>query len=471
MANCESWVSSSSGEQFRLVDLKLPRLNDEEIKIQVEQTHAKHYSLVLRQPLLVSISHILEPVTNFVDSILLDNKVSKNETELETNNLLELNSTFSDLNALVGGRCFSAHTLLLDRARRIVGSEASILQEFSTISELKTLARHDYFMIPTLMMEKTANNAVQMSDEINVHMASMDLLKFLSNLSWDAKAVNTMGCFVFKFLEFLGFLLHGTNQPITDLASSMAALKENHISLVGSPLEKFQVPLDQLNNLIKLILEVIEYISKFTLLADTEYNKEDLLSMSAHWAILSVVVCYVQITLLMHNGKVALEASHLISNLSHILNGLKHHYTICKPLIGVWYIKGRPSFFKGKESCVIIDLQHGNQYQDLCRDCFGYYLELVEAEHFPFKRLSIKGCYRFFFSGRSTLPYLYPERHEEDVNQAKPPSGFQGLLNKCTRGSLNLKQAKHNSADVTSKGPTTSLISSNAKQTKPPKFK
>ncbi|XP_052195249.1 uncharacterized protein LOC127803211 [Diospyros lotus] len=157
-------------------------------------------------------------------------------------------------------------------------------------------------MTPTRMMEKTANNAVQMPDEINVHMASMDLLGFLSNLSWDAKAVNTMGCFVFKFLEFLGFLLHGTNQPIVDLASSMATLKENRISLVGSSLEKFQVPLDQLNNLIKLTLEVIEYISKFTLLADTEYNKEDLLSMCAHWAILSVVVCYVQITLLMHKG-------------------------------------------------------------------------------------------------------------------------------------------------------------------------
>ncbi|XP_052197367.1 uncharacterized protein LOC127804533 [Diospyros lotus] len=263
MANCESSVSSNSGEQFRLVDLKLPRLNDEEIKIQVKQTHAKHYALVLRQPLIVSISHILEPATNFVDSILLDREVVDRDIE----------------------------------------SGASILQEFSTISELKTLAGHDYFMIPTLMMQKTANNAVQMFDEINVHMASMDLLEFLSDLSWDAKAVNTMGCFVFKFLEFLGFLLYGTNQPIIDLASSMAALKENHISLVGSSsLEKFQVPLDQLNNLIKLTLEVIEYISKFTLLADTEYNKGDLLSMCVHWAILSVVVCYVQVTFLMHSG-------------------------------------------------------------------------------------------------------------------------------------------------------------------------
>ncbi|XP_052200156.1 uncharacterized protein LOC127806725 isoform X3 [Diospyros lotus] len=153
MANGESSVSSSSGEQFRLVDLKHPRLNDEEIKIQVKQTHAKHYALVLRQPLLVSISHILEPATNFVDSILLDNRISENGTKLETNKLLELNSTFSELDALVGGRCFSTCTLL-DRevVDRDIESGASILQEFSTISELKTLAGHDYFMIPTLMV-------------------------------------------------------------------------------------------------------------------------------------------------------------------------------------------------------------------------------------------------------------------------------------------------------------------------------
>ncbi|XP_052197373.1 protein SIEVE ELEMENT OCCLUSION B-like [Diospyros lotus] len=334
MANCESSVSSSPGEQFRFVDLKLSRLNDEEIKIQVEQTHLKRYSLVLRQPLLDSISHILEPATNFVDSILL-NKVSKNGTELETNNILELNSTFSELDALVGGRCFSARTLLEREVpnRNIVFEGSDQLEEFSTISELRTLARNDYFMIPTLQMDKTADDAVQRFDEINLHKVSMDILEYLRPLSWDAKAINTMACLVFKFLEFLGFLLHGLNQPITELASSMAALKENPISLMGSPLEKFEVPLDRLNNITKLTLEVIECIFELTLLSDTEHNKENLLSTSAYWAILSSITCYIQINLLMRNGEVALELSHLKSNLSHILNDLRHYCTICKPQI------------------------------------------------------------------------------------------------------------------------------------------
>ena len=142
---------------------------------------------------------------------------------------------------------------------------------------------------------------MQRLDEINPHMVSMDILEYLWPLSWNAKAINTMACFVFKFLEFLGFLLHGPNQPITELASSMAALKENPISLMGSPLERFQVPLDQLNNIIKLTLEVIECISELALLSNTEHSKENLLSTSAYWAILSLVACYIQINLLMPN--------------------------------------------------------------------------------------------------------------------------------------------------------------------------
>ncbi|KAI4345985.1 hypothetical protein L6164_013069 [Bauhinia variegata] len=321
MSNKKSSPSSSSIGQFRLVDLKLPTLDDQNIKTQVQQTHRGYYSLLLRQPLLVSICHILKHATNFVDSVLLDKKEHADGVELEARNVLELNSTFSELDALE--REHPSKRIML---------QGRILVKFSTISELKMLARDDYFMYP-LQMDKIVNNVVQRFDEINLHIATIDLVKSLSRLSWDAKAVNAMGCFVFKFLEFLGFLLHGPNQPITELASSMAALMESSVNLVGSPFEKFLVPLEQLNNLVKLTLEVIEYISEFTLLSNTEYSKEDLLPTCAYWAILSAIACYIQITFLMHNGEVTLELSHLISNLSHILNDLKRHYTICKPQI------------------------------------------------------------------------------------------------------------------------------------------
>ena len=151
-------------------------------------------------------------------------------------------------------------------------------------------------------MEETANNVVQMVDEINVFQALIDILEFLPKLSWDAKATNTMSYFVFKFLEFLGFLLHGPNKPLTKITLLMVDLKENLVSIMGLPLQKLQVTVYQLNSLIKLTLEVIEYTSYLALLSHIEYRKEDLLLMFMHWVILSVVACYIQITLIIHNG-------------------------------------------------------------------------------------------------------------------------------------------------------------------------
>ncbi|KAI4346007.1 hypothetical protein L6164_013090 [Bauhinia variegata] len=293
----------AKSEQFRLIELKLPTLYDQDIKTQVQQTHRRKDSLVLRKPLLVSICHILKPATNFVDSTLLNNNESQHGVELASSIILELNSILSELDALIGDGCFNTRALLeRQNPNTRIKHLDTMLVKFSAMLDLKTLAEYAYFMFPALLMDKTAHNAVQRFDEIDLHVASMDLLKFLRCLSWDAKVRNTLGCFVFKFLEFSEFLLHGPNQPITELASSMPSLKKNPVSLEGSPLEKLLIPLDQLNNLMKLTLEVIEYISELTLLADTEYSNEDLLSTSAHWAILSVVACYLQITLLMQNG-------------------------------------------------------------------------------------------------------------------------------------------------------------------------
>ncbi|KAI4346000.1 hypothetical protein L6164_013083 [Bauhinia variegata] len=487
MSHKKSSPSSSSIGQFRLVDLKLPTLDDQNIKTQVQKACGGNYSLVLRQPLLVSICHILKHATNFVDSVLLDKKEHADGVELETRNVLELNSTFSELDALVGDRCFSTRTLLeREHPSKRIMLQDRMLVKFSRISELKMLARDDYFMYPALQMDKTANNVVQRFDDINLHMATMDLVKSLSDLSWDAKAVNTMGCFVFKFLEFLGFLLHGPNQPITELASSMAALMESSVNLVGSPFEKFLVPLEQLNNLVKLTLEVIEYISEFTLLSNTEYSKEDLLPTCAYWAILSAIACYIQITFLMHNGEVALELSHLISNLSHILNDLKRHYTICKPQIDemeahlqqialfedAFSVKQlsntqpkmselMKSFMYTKDGCHAfidgstrskVDLEVLNEKAVifLISDLDIPDGKLTEAEHFPFKRMRIGGA--CFLSGPPTLKLLYHESREEDVNQKKPSSGFQGLVAMSRlRGTLNPKQAKFNPADASAR--------------------
>ncbi|KAI4345988.1 hypothetical protein L6164_013072 [Bauhinia variegata] len=475
--------SSSSNEQFRLVDLKLPTLTDQNIKSDVLQTHGNGFALVqTRQPLLVSICNILKPATNFIDSVLLGNKVSENGYESK---ISEFHSELSDLRALIGDRRFSIQTLLdMKNLDDLFLSLAPTPLGISTISELRALAGHNYFMILARLMENPANNAVQMFEEINVHQVSMDLLRVLSDLSWDVKAVISMGCFVLKFLEFLGQFLNGPNLPISELTSTMAALKENPISLVGSPLEKFQAPLSQLNNLIKLTLEVIYYIRELSLLSDTENSKEDLLSTSVHWAILSMVACYIQITLLLNNEEVALELVPLTSSLSQIQDNLKHHCSICKSHIEEMeaYLKkiavfedafsekgqlqdpltempklmesfmhskdGFHSLIDGstmsevslevlKEKAIIffitdLDIEsstltrlqkHGNQYTN--PDAFNIVLRLIEEEHFPKKRIDILGF--VYYSAKTSLPELYPQTFDQLLegdtdNLNKPPS-------------------------------------------------
>ncbi|KAI4345980.1 hypothetical protein L6164_013064 [Bauhinia variegata] len=134
--------SSSSNEQFRLVDLKLPTLTDQNIKSDVLQTHGYGFALVqTRQPLLVSICNILKPATNFIHSVLLGNEVSENGNESE------FNSELAKLTTLIGDRCFSIQTpLSMKDLADLFLSRPSTPMEISTISQPRALAEHNYFM-------------------------------------------------------------------------------------------------------------------------------------------------------------------------------------------------------------------------------------------------------------------------------------------------------------------------------------
>ncbi|KAI4346016.1 hypothetical protein L6164_013099 [Bauhinia variegata] len=265
MAESETVVSSNSGEQVRLVHLNFPILADDNIESQVQQTHSRTIDKPqLRQPLLITISHILEPATHFVDSILLDKKVTEKRDALESSNLWKL-------------------YLALPHLRKYG-------EDFCD------------FDIITRLIERTIDKAEEMFDEINVDQASIHILQYLSEDSWDDKAVITMGNLALKFVDLLELLLHGPNQSSLRLSSSMAALKKNPVSLVGTTIEKFQQALDQLNSLIKITLELIQHICELTLLQDTEYSREDLVSVGVYWAILSTVAGYIQISLIIDNG-------------------------------------------------------------------------------------------------------------------------------------------------------------------------
>ncbi|KAI4346009.1 hypothetical protein L6164_013092 [Bauhinia variegata] len=107
-----------------------------------------------------------------------------------------------------------------------------------------------------------------MVDDIDVDQASIHILQYFSRYSWDEKTVINMANLVLKFVELLESLLHGPKRSSIELGSSMAALKENPVSLVGTPIEMFQQPLDQLNCLIKITLELTQYIGELTLVQE-----------------------------------------------------------------------------------------------------------------------------------------------------------------------------------------------------------
>lgn len=150
-------------------------------------------------------------------------------------------------------------------------------------------------------MGNAADRDEKMFDQI-IDQMPIYILHSISRSSWDTKALLIMEDLVIKFVELLEFLLLSLNKSSINLASSMAALKENPVSIAGTPIEKFQQPLDQLNSLIKITLELIQYIFELTLLSNTEYSKEYIVLMGVYWAIVSAVAGYIQITLIIDNG-------------------------------------------------------------------------------------------------------------------------------------------------------------------------
>ncbi|KAI4346027.1 hypothetical protein L6164_013110 [Bauhinia variegata] len=260
MAGTYTSSSSRYREQFRLVALKLPHLSNESIKGQIQERYGRiDYTELARQPLLVPIQNVLKPTTFLVDAILLGKNVPKS-TMLDASKPVEFDSALTELDV------------------------------------------HDCFTYSRDRMEKIADKAPKTLDGIDVHLLSMELLHEFRFLPGVDMAVKVMGSFVFKFVEFLMFLLDDPDTPFSEFESLIVALMENPVSLVGSPLEKFKIPIDQLNSLVKNTLEVIEYICALTLLSDTEYHNKDLLSMGVYWAVLTVVVCYVQINVLKDMG-------------------------------------------------------------------------------------------------------------------------------------------------------------------------
>ncbi|KAK7837008.1 protein sieve element occlusion b [Quercus suber] len=96
-------------------------------------------------------------------------------------------------------------------------------------------------------------------DEEVAHKLTISILRRLSTYSWNAKAVLTLAAFALDYGEF--WLLDQLHQSDL-LAKSMGILKGVPTILESSWLLKHKNAIDELNNLIKATIDVVEYIFK-----------------------------------------------------------------------------------------------------------------------------------------------------------------------------------------------------------------
>ena len=143
-------------------------------------------------------------------------------------------------------------------------------------------------------------------DEEVAHKITISILRRLSTYSWNAKAVLTLTAFALDYGEF--WLLDQLHQSGL-LAKSMGILKGVPTILESSWLLKHKNAIDELNNLIKATLNVVEYIFKLEKVLKNNDLKDisslstakDSIPIHVYRAIKTVVVCTTQLCCLIND--------------------------------------------------------------------------------------------------------------------------------------------------------------------------
>ncbi|KAF3949338.1 hypothetical protein CMV_024782 [Castanea mollissima] len=167
-------------------------------------------------------------------------------------------------------------------------------------------------------------------DEEVAHKITISILSRLSTYSWNAKAVLTLAAFALDYGEF--WLLDQLHQSDL-LAQSMGILKGVPTVLESSWLLKHKNAIDELCNLIKATLDVVEYIFKLEKLLKNNDLKDisslstakDSIPIHVYWAIITVVVCTTQLCCLINDEDKSPKLFPFAEEINVTLNFLKSH--------------------------------------------------------------------------------------------------------------------------------------------------
>ncbi|KAI9123089.1 hypothetical protein K1719_005978 [Acacia pycnantha] len=171
------------------------------------------------------------------------------------------------------------------------------------------------------------------------HKTTLSILNKLSSYNWDAKAVLTLSAFALEYGEFW-LLAQLQNQPLEPIAKSLAILKRVPILTKPQALRKHRQALEEINNLIKATLQVIEVI--FEVESLSSYDTKDVpalvpaleqIPVDVYWSIITIVAVVTQIDCLTTDSEHRQELPHFGQKINIILRKLRKQVSLCRQQI------------------------------------------------------------------------------------------------------------------------------------------
>ncbi|KAL4643401.1 hypothetical protein ACB092_02G089300 [Castanea dentata] len=169
------------------------------------------------------------------------------------------------------------------------------------------------------------------------HKTTVSILNNLSNYSWDSKAVLTLAAFAMEYGEFwLLTQLHSSDQ----LAKPIGILKRVPTVLSRPGLQKHKKAMVELNNLVKVTLEVIQCM--FELEKLSIYGTKDVPALSiamdripidVYWAIITIAACMTQMCCIINDE--TQDLSPFAQKINYTLNLLRVQITLCRQQIEI----------------------------------------------------------------------------------------------------------------------------------------
>ncbi|XP_065628220.1 protein SIEVE ELEMENT OCCLUSION B-like [Quercus suber] len=171
------------------------------------------------------------------------------------------------------------------------------------------------------------------------HKTTMSILNNVSNYSWDSKAVLTLAAFAMEYGDiWLLSQLHSSDQ----LAKPIGILKRVPTILSRPGLQKHKKAMVELNNLVKVTLEVIQCM--FELEKLSIYGTKDVPELSkamdripidVYWAIITIAACMTQICCIINDEDRTQDLSPFAQKINFTLTFLRRQITLCRQQIEI----------------------------------------------------------------------------------------------------------------------------------------